>query len=61
MNKGKEPATRGGVPAPGGGACSWECCSKGVPAPEGSCGDPLPQKQMATVAAGTHPTGMHSC
>ena len=27
----------------------------------GVCGDPPPQKQMATVADGTHPTGMHSC
>ena len=26
-----------------------------------ACGDPSPRKQTATVADGTHPTGMHSC
>ena len=50
-------------------------CSRGVPAggclllgEKGSapggyvCGDhPPPKKQTATVAEGTHPTGMHSC
>ena len=39
-----------------GGAC-WGVCSQGV------CGDPsaTPRKQTATVADGTHDTGMHSC
>ena len=54
-----------------GGACSrgglllGGACSRGVP---GSRGCLLrgglcrpPQKQTATVADGTHPTGMHSC
>ena len=36
-----------------GGACSQGVCSWG-------CVE-TPQKQMATVANGTHPTGMHSC
>ena len=43
------------------------CLLWGVPAQEGACwggvsaqgGDP--PKQMATVADGMHPTGMHSC
>ena len=44
-----------GVPAPGGSA------------PGGACSGgrglwrPSPQKQTATDADGTHPTGMHSC
>ena len=61
----------GGIPAcpAAGGVCSW-----GVPAPGGSapgglpCRGPAPgrgveapRKQTATVADGTHPTGMHSC
>ena len=39
-------------------------CSRGVPAPGGSApgdGDSPSRKQTATVADGTHPTGMHSC
>ena len=44
----------GGVPALGG------LLPGGVPAPGGSV-EPLPRKQTATVADGTHPTGMHSC
>ena len=53
---------RGGVPAPGGvpvlggGACYW-----GVPAPRVVPAWRPPKKQTATVADGTHPTGMHSC
>ena len=34
-------------------------CSRGVPAPGGVWR--RPPQQMATVADGTHPTGMHSC
>ena len=41
-------AGSGGVPGPGGCAWYW-----GVPD-----GDP---PETATAAAGTHPTGMHSC
>ena len=44
----------GGVPALGG------LLPGGLPAPGGSV-EPLPRKQTATVADGTHPTGMHSC
>ena len=51
-----------------GGACSWE----GVPASgrgcllpggacSGKCEDPPPPKQTASVADGTHLTGMHPC
>ena len=47
-----------GVPAPG-GVYSWGCLLPGgLPAPSG--GRP-PDHQTATVADGTHPTGMHSC
>ena len=42
-----------GVPALGG------ACYEGMPAPGGFW--KLPRKQMATIADGTHPTGMHSC
>ena len=57
----------GGVPAPGEGsgsgvgACSGGCLLWGS-APKGGCltGEP-PRKQTATVADGTHSTGMHSC
>ena len=62
---GRGSAPRGGVCSKGAcsgrmcllwGVCSWEGgCLLG-----GGCGDP-PQKQMATVADSTHPTGMHSC
>ena len=44
---------------PGGGVCSrgGACWGGGVPAP----GDvETPRQQTATVADGTHPTGMHS-
>ena len=54
-----------GGSAPG-GVCSWGGCllgggsaPGGVPAAGGSV-EP-PRKQTATVADGTHPTGMHSC
>ena len=54
-----------GVPGPGGGAWSG---GEGVPVPGGSpLGNPReqalpsPLTRMATVAGGTHPTGMHSC
>ena len=59
--------SRGGVPTTRGGTYSWRVCSWGVPAPgglpaPGGCGgDPPPGQQTATVADGTHPTGMHSC
>ena len=45
-----------------GGACSWGVCSQGVcvPAPGAGVWRP-PRNQTATVADGTHPTGMHSC
>ena len=33
---------------------------RGVPAPRGGVETPPPRKQTATVADGTHPTGMHS-
>ena len=36
-------------------------CSQGVPAPGGCLFGDTPQKQTATVADSTHPTGMHSC
>ena len=60
-----------GGSALGGAACSRGVCSRrglllggllpvGVPAPRGSV-EPPPQKQTATVADGTHPTGIHSC
>ena len=49
------------------GVCSWGGLLWGLPAPRGCllpggcvCVDP-PRKQMATVADGTHPTGVHSC
>ena len=46
-----------GVPGPGVG---WRVPGPGgVPGQGG--GDPSPHQQMATVADGTHPTGMHSC
>ena len=66
----------GGIPAVGGGACSrgvpapgvsapGGCLLWGVPAPGGCLlgegGVETPPKQAATVADGTHPTGMHSC
>ena len=45
----------------GGGVCSRGVCSGGgCLLPVGVCRDP-PRKQTATVADGTHPTGMHSC
>ena len=52
-----------GVPAPRGvhapGGCLLQgVCSQGVLARGGV---EIPRKQMATVADGTHPTGMHSC
>ena len=52
----------GGVPARGG-----VCLLEGGSAPGGTCsggvggGGRPPRKQTATVADGTHPTGMHSC
>ena len=46
-----QQVSRGWVPAPGGGVCSWGGLLLGVPG-----GDP-----PATAAGGTHPTGMHSC
>ena len=52
-----------GVPTPR-GCLLWGACSGGVPAPGGACsqgGVETPRKQTATVADGTHPTGMHSC
>ena len=55
----------GGIPqclATGGsawGVCSSGSAPRGVPALEGVV--ETPQKQMATVADGMHPTGMHSC
>ena len=62
----------GGVPAPREGACSGGsapggcllpggACSRGVPAGQGGVWKRPPGQQMATVADGTHPTGMHSC
>ena len=42
------------VPALGGGGLL-----QGVPTPRGAWRPP--RKQMATVADGTHPIGMHSC
>ena len=54
----------GGVSAPVGsapGGCLLQrCLLWGGACFRGGCGDP-PQKQTATVADGTHPTGMHSC
>ena len=44
----------GGVPAPGGVWSRGDAWSGGVPG-----GDP--PSVTATVAGGTHPTGMHSC
>ena len=47
--------------------CSRGVCSRGVCSGGGCllpgvvCRDPHPRKQTATVADGTHPTGMHSC
>ena len=61
-----DACSRGGLPL--GGACSGGCLLGEVPAlggacsggpARGGCGDP--RKQMATVADGRHPTGMHSC
>ena len=54
------PCSRG-VHAQGGG-CSQGCLLwwGGGSAPRGRCETP-PRKQTATVADGTHPTGMHSC
>ena len=54
-----------GVPDPG-GVCSRGCLLWGVPAlmgawPSAVCVETPPRKQMATVADGTHPNGMHSC
>ena len=58
------PGPGGGVPGPGGpgpggclvpGGLLW---GGGIPACTEA--DP-PPRQMATVADGTHPTGMHSC
>ena len=44
-----------------GGVCSRGVCSGGgCLLPGGVCRDP-PRNQTATVADGTHPTGMHSC
>ena len=42
------------------GVCSWGCLLRGGSA-RGGGGEPPPRKQTATVADGTHPTGMHSC
>ena len=47
-----------GVPGPRGVSAAVGAWSGGVSAP-GGCRPPPPQ--MATVADGTHPTGMHSC
>ena len=42
-----------------------ECLLRGGLLPGGGCSEggveTHPRKQMATVADGTHPTGMHSC
>ena len=59
----------GGIPAclAAGGCLPRGVCSGGVSALGGVCFQdggleiPLPRKQTATVADGTHPTGMHSC
>ena len=50
----------GGLSAPRGCLLMEGACSGGVPASGGAMKTP-PQKQMATVADGTHTTGMHSC
>ena len=53
--------SRGGAWSRGGGGVPG---LGGVPGPGGAWsggGDPSPHQQMATVADGTHPTGMHSC
>ena len=46
------------------GACSLGMPGPWGPAPGGACSGVWmrpPAQQMATVADGTHPTGMHSC
>ena len=52
--------------SPGGACLLGGVCSQGVPALGGGvCSGgwrpPPPRKQTATVADGTHPTGMYSC
>ena len=71
-----ENALQRGGSCSGGGACSGGSAPGGVPAPRGPLWGSLlpgrgcllpggvwrpPWKQMATVADGTHPTGVHSC
>ena len=53
-------ALQQGGSAPGGCLLWGGLLQVGVPAPGGGCVDP-PWKKKATVADGTHPTGMHSC
>ena len=51
-----------GVPAPGGSAPGGSACSQGGLLQGGGCSQgETPRKQTATIADGTHPTGMHSC
>ena len=55
-----------GVPLPGdlllGGVCSWGCLLLGELVSQHALRQtPRPPVEMATVADGTHPTGMHSC
>ena len=47
-----------GIPACLAAGLKWGTCSQGGSAPRGR---PPSRKQTATVADGTHPTGMHSC
>ena len=58
------PCSRGGVLSQqalqqGGSACSGGLLPGGTCSGGGACRPP--RKQTATVADGTHPTGMHSC
>ena len=59
-------ALQQGVPVPGGSAPGGGA-ARGGSAPGGACSGgrvlrpPTHRKQTATVADGTHPTGMHSC
>ena len=53
---------QGGACSGGGGPCSGRVCSGGCLLRGGGgvwvCGDPAARKQTATVADGTHPTGL---